>query len=169
MVHISRNFYFLKVIVWSVWFAEHPATADASSLPFTVPATMFGDDCRIYKDQKITVYIDSPDDESVRQWGARHTEDIAREIEGLDDREIPEGVSGRHQNPAAQPELIAQWPPVLMANRCPCRFCITKTQLLMVVRHCFCMAMDPTVMRYPPALAPRTVAPSTHPGWRARH
>lgn len=38
------------------WCSNHPAVQHPDRLPFTVPAAMFGDDCRIFKHEKITVW-----------------------------------------------------------------------------------------------------------------
>jgi hypothetical protein len=38
------------------WCKSHPAVEDHARLPWTIPAAMFGDDARIYKEEKMTVY-----------------------------------------------------------------------------------------------------------------
>ena len=38
------------------WCQRHPASADPARLAFTVPVALFGDDCKIYKEEKITVW-----------------------------------------------------------------------------------------------------------------
>ena len=38
------------------WCQRHPASADPARLAFTVPVALLGDDCKIYKEEKITVW-----------------------------------------------------------------------------------------------------------------
>jgi hypothetical protein len=38
------------------WCKSHPAVDDGARLPWTIPAAMFADDARIYKEEKMTVY-----------------------------------------------------------------------------------------------------------------
>jgi len=48
--------HFWQHVATQPWSIRHPATADQSRLPWTVPAGMFGDDARLYKQDKMIVW-----------------------------------------------------------------------------------------------------------------